>query len=260
MRTIALLLVCAAAVGGCLDSGGPAATSDTASADTASSSAADTTTPADTATTTADTATTTADTATPDTTTPDTAECVALGGACGTSAQCCGDAFCPAEVSYNEGLCTAPLADGELCYVNDWCASGVCNAEGTCGVLACRDDEAECWYDDACCSGACYYEIASPYVPGTCGAPQAVGAFCARDSWCASGHCYEGVCASASCKAVGAECQGSWDCCTGVCSNEVQGNYGPGTCLARLATGSVCYADTWCASLSCGDDFTCAEF
>ncbi|PKN55387.1 MAG: hypothetical protein CVU56_21640 [Deltaproteobacteria bacterium HGW-Deltaproteobacteria-14] len=262
MRLILASLTCALALGGCLDSGGGSASGSDATA----TSAADTTSTSTQDTAVATTTDTTATTNSPDTSaaadtsTPDTAECVGLTQACTTTAECCGGAFCPAEVSYNEGLCTAPLADGEQCFVNDWCASGVCNAEGTCGALECHEADAECWYDEACCSGACFYDVASPYVPGSCGAPLAVGAICARDSWCVSGKCFDGVCAAQDCKAVDAECQGSWDCCTGVCSNEVQARYGSGACMERLPAGSVCYSDSWCASLDCGDELTCTEF
>lgn len=258
MRLYIAPLCCVLALAGCLDSGGAVSTADT----TETSAAVTTSTSQDTSVvSTADTTTTATDTTAPADTTPaDTVGCAGLGAACATSAGCCGDAFCPAEVSYNEGLCTAPLADGEVCYVNDWCASGVCNAEGTCGELKCHEADTECWYDEACCSGACFYDVASPYVPGSCGEALPVGSVCPRDSWCATGRCVEGVCAAQDCKAVAATCQGSWDCCTGVCSNEVQGRYGSGNCMARLPAGSVCYSDSWCASLDCGDDLTCAEF
>jgi len=262
MRLIITLTACAA-LGGCLDSSGGAASSDTteATTDTVPSSAdtattTDTATAEDTKASTEDTKTGTEDTSVP----PDTAECAAANEECALTSECCPGTFCPAEASDLAGLCKPLMSDGEVCYLDNWCASGVCNSEGTCGALECEDEGGECWYDDACCSGVCFYDVTNAYIPGQCGEPKPNGSFCSQDSWCASGNCYEGLCAAADCKAVEAECQGGWDCCTGVCSNEVQARYGPGECMERLPAGAVCYSDSWCASLSCNDELTCDAF
>jgi len=260
MPRIAAPLCCALALAGCLDSGqGTNLTGNDVTTAALNDGSQATANAADTATAAVDTAPALDTAVAVDPSEADTSACVALGGDCATTAQCCGDAFCPAEVSYFAGLCTAPYADGESCYTNIWCASGTCNSQSMCGALKCADPGGECWYDDACCSGACFYDVVSPYVPGHCGDPLPNGAACAQGSWCASGSCYDGTCAAPDCATAGKTCQGGWSCCTGLCSNEFTGTYGPGQCLDRLPAGSTCYADTWCASFHC-DNLTCAEF
>ncbi len=120
---------------------------------------------------------------------------IALGGACTSSNECAGDAFCTDECN---GVCTARRALGEACGSDDECA-GVdvkCNYESeTCMAVtrtanvpeggACDElHTADKLTIARCASGlACYREVCTAIVPkgGTCDddhTPCALGTIC----------------------------------------------------------------------------------
>lgn len=179
--------------------------------------------------------------------------CVPAGGACNTSAACCGDdRFCTGDGAYFVGTCEARLADGQPCHADAWCASEICWF-GTCGEPSCAATGSSCQDASECCDGVCLRSVPSPYVPGECGPPRPNGAACEAASWCRSGVCTDGACAEPTCADVGARCWWGGECCGGLCLHDPSSPYVPGTCGAPLADGSACVDSTWCASGACHD-------
>lgn len=156
------------------------------------------------------------------------ADCLALGAACATAADCCAGT----------------------------CSGGVCN------LPACTSDGQACSSDGACCSGICADAKCAP-LNTTC---KTLNNACGADSECCSGLCRGGQCqVSSFCGQVGDICDKGGDCCSGLCNVTNDAGLGHGTCGApptgaancALTDGMLCGAGgvvTDAGPPSCGGD------
>lgn len=173
--------------------------------------------------------------------------CANEGGACADMA-CCGDLVCW------ESTCIRQRADGEECSAGGQCVGGHCNAEGVCGpetTTECVPDGNACGFGHGggeCCDGRECRWIS--YGIATCIVPKVDGSVCVYSDECASHVCSDGLCRSETCAAdVGSSCVYDHGCCSGFCTSA--GDYGAGSCQARVAAGESCLTDNWCQSFSC---------
>jgi hypothetical protein len=105
---------------------------------------------------------------------------------CFANADCAEGLFCDDVGAYVAGVCTAPLPDGEYCWLGDQCASGTCH-DDTC-TSQCLDEGAWCERGvDACCGATVCFD--QGYGFGACESPQPAGSFCLNYDECASGWC-----------------------------------------------------------------------
>lgn len=177
---------------------------------------------------------------------------------CGTTVACaevgdaCSDAACCGELVCWESTCIQQRADGEACTAGGQCLAGQCNSEGVCGPersTECIPEDGNCGFDGIGCCGEreCRW-IA--YGFATCIVPKSDGSACVYSDECASHVCSDGLCRTESCAVeVDAPCVYDHECCSGFCTSA--GDYGAGSCRARLETGAFCLNDNWCQSFSC---------
>lgn len=117
-------------------------------------------------------------------------ECVAPGGGCMLGGPGCCSGFCLG--GYIAGTCLNLREIAESCETSEQCVSGSCQ-DGACRNADCNATEGTCWGDGDCCSGACSFN-GNAYGPGHCLARRPAGEFCAKDLWCLSAACTDGVC------------------------------------------------------------------
>jgi hypothetical protein len=142
-----------------------------------------------TSTTTTTTSTTTTTTST--TTTTTTPACVANGGSCSISGDCCSD-IC--DVTTATCVSCIPLGD-QGCQPGE-CCSGACNSSHICVSCLPFGNGNSCQSNSDCCSGlAC--------CNGIC--LVADGGSCSNDSYCCSRDCCGGICCGGVC--VGGVCE-----------------------------------------------------
>lgn len=188
---------------------------------------------------------------------PDAPGCVELDAPDGSinlcySTQDCCEGFCTyTGMDYVPGNCRAQVSVGEYCETNAWCLSGHCT-DGVCEETECGGLQQSCWSTSDCC-GALFCAEGGGYVPGSCAEPLPDGAACWWHDWCQSGVCTDSVCTSESCGDPGAMCYEGTECCTGLCSHDMNNPYIPGSCISAQPDGSNCLADAWCTSGTCVD-------
>ncbi len=148
--------------------------------------------------------------------------CVATGGDCAASADCC-SISCDAatkkcvEPIGGQGVCKV---EGEACASPTECCAMACTL-GVCGNLCTGDNEA-CSTNEECCGGVC--SAAPDGGPKTCKplttACKTSGNKCAGNAECCSAVCTNGICnGNASfCSQLGDSCASDGDCCTGLCT------------------------------------------
>ena len=104
------------------------------------------------------------------------------------------------------GPCTTPCSDGLSCTSAEDCASGFCNAAGSCALASCADSELNGSETAIDCGGSC--------------APCPAGSACNVPEDCATRVCDDGTCAAATCSdqvlnqdEIDTDCGGSCDPC-----------------------------------------------
>jgi hypothetical protein len=185
--------------------------------------------------------------------------CRDSGAAAPCSACALGTGLCASCVAPGHFLlgseCVPTLATGAVCSAHEQCLGRYCIGGRCCGTagvpLACT----ACASSGAClgCAPAASYFLSSA---GTCLARRSVGSSCGINDQCVSGACKGGVCCSS--QGVPAACS---RCSTiaGSCSACQAGFFlSGGTCLALLAPGASCTADSQCAQLACKGGVCCA--
>lgn len=88
----------------------------------------------------------------------------------------------------NRGYCAKAAADGEACYKNNGCLTGVCTS-GKCGLPTARALGAACSASTQCQSGYCGRSICRAPEPKT-------GAYCYKDAGCVSKKCLHNKCSA----------------------------------------------------------------
>ena len=170
---------------------------------------------------------------------------------CFNTADCC-SGFCTyTGMDYVPGTCASQVSDGSDCETDAWCLSGYCT-DGVCQETECEGVGSSCWSASDCC-GSTFCAEGGGYAPGTCTKPQPDGAACWWHDWCQSGVCTDGICTSESCGDNGQNCYDGGECCTGLCTYDMNNPYIPGSCFSVQDNGMHCLDDTWCASGQCVD-------
>lgn len=194
--------------------------------------------------------------------------CTRRGVRCKDDSDCCPGA----------GTCTNDVCGGvacgivnEPCLVGAQCCTGVCK-NGKCSDDICFDDGFECDANEDCCKNFCDRSSGKGKCGKTCGLEQAkcgADAPCCGELVCRSGTCSNPDCfsdgvecsgndqccgkrcdfdldACVACKEAAAACEGSGECCSGLCKN--------GACVDCLAKGDACPVDgKECCSGVCKD-------
>lgn len=158
--------------------------------------------------------------------------CIASGGTCSTTTDCCAGYTCTSGICSNNNV---------TCSANSDCTSGICdnNLCQSCGVTGWSG----CTYDSQCCTG-------NNCVSGICSC-SSTGCACGTDnSNCQSGVCDNGVCA-ASCLVSGAQCSDSGQCCDGTTCMESNNNQSISYCVACGNEKYTCSANSDCCSNIC---------
>ena len=157
-----------------------------------------------------------------------------------------------------------------------------------CGVYVCDGASASC---PTSCATSANCASTSYCSGGACIAKQANGTGCSATAQCSSGNCVEGVCCNTACAgacdactvAYGAAtngvcalvtgagnpscapfvCGGASAACPSSCATDAgctSDRYcGGGTCVPKLAQGSVCTAGNQCTTGACADGFCCGS-
>jgi len=177
--------------------------------------------------------------------------CGASGDTCYDTATCCAGFCTYLGMDYIPGFCSAQVADGGSCETDTWCLSGHCT-DSVCEVSDCAGLAKGCWSKSDCC-GDLFCSEGGGYVPGSCTPPQPDGAACWWHDWCQSGVCTDGICTSGSCGNNGEGCYESDECCTGLCTYDMNNPYIPGACFSAQPDDSTCLDASWCQSGVCTD-------
>lgn len=132
---------------------------------------------------------------------------------CGTTGLCNGNATSPGCAFYPSSTTCGPAQScaGGIVTLQDTCdGAGTCTDAGTLSCNGLRCDGADCrtsCTDHSHCLGAYWCDIDS-----TCQADKSLGAGCADDRECLSGHCADGVCCDSACTGPCLACNGSGSC------------------------------------------------
>jgi len=185
------------------------------------------------------------------------AACGAPGAACTTRDQCCSGACEPVPGTPNRACLGYCKRNGVACTRAQDCCSLACLG-GVCAAGVCGKTGDDCTLASDCCSGKCTTgrceldTLLSCRPSGEdCNSGGGIGCCgpCNQDGRCDVG--------PGACRAIGAPCLTTADCCRGSCAQTV--NQGPLVCVADcVLEGASCATSSDCCAGSCaGAPSTC---